>query len=65
MGSEMCIRDRAQAEILFEVLSEDRLGELANALTTAMERGPAWREAIETSQAKSARVKEISARILR
>ena len=57
-------KDLAQAEILFEVLSEDRPGELANALTTAMERGPAWREAIETSQAKSARVKDISVQIL-
>lgn len=58
-------KDLAQAEILFEVLSEDRPGELASALTTAMERGPAWREAIETSQAKSARVREISVQILR
>ena len=54
----------AQVEILFEVLSEDRPGELAEALTEALERGPAWREAIRASQAKSARVKEISKKVL-
>ena len=57
-------KDLAQAEILFEVLSEDRPGELANALTSAMERGPAWREAIQASQEKSARVKEVSHKFL-
>lgn len=42
-------KDLAQAKILFEVLSEDRPAELANAFTTAMETGPKWREAIEES----------------
>lgn len=53
-------KDLAQAEILFEVLSEDRPAELAGALTIAMEKGPAWREAITATLAKSKRVKELS-----
>lgn len=57
-------KDLAQAEILFEILSEDRPGELANALTSAIERGPAWREALKASQEKSARVTAISDKIL-
>ena len=57
-------KDLAQAEILFEVLSEDRPGELAAALSEALERGPAWREAIKASQAKSVPVKAISRKVL-
>ena len=57
-------KDLAQAEILFEILSEDRPGELANALTSAIERGPAWREALKASQEKSAQVTAISEKIL-
>ncbi len=49
-------KDLAQAEILFEVLSEDRPAELSNALTTALTKGPKWREAIATSLSKSARL---------
>lgn len=47
-------KDLAQAEVLFEILVEDRPAELAEALETALEKGPKWREAIATSLAKSA-----------
>lgn len=53
-------KDLAQAEILFEVLSEDRPAELSNALTTALETGPKWREAIATSLSKSARLRTLA-----
>jgi hypothetical protein len=53
-------KDLAQAEILFEVLSEDRPAELSNALTTALTKGPKWREAIATSLSKSARLSTLA-----
>ncbi len=56
-------KDLAQAEFLFEVLNEDRPAELANALVTAAEKGPAWQAALEASLLKSERVREISAAI--
>lgn len=55
-------KDLAQAEILFEVLSEDRPAELGAAIATAMEQGPKWREAIEQSLAKAPRAREIADR---
>lgn len=56
-------KDLAQAEILFEVLSEDRPADLADSLRTAMEMGPKWREAIEASLAKSASLQAIAEQI--
>lgn len=42
-------KDRAQAEMLIEVLSEDRPADLAEAYETALARGAAWRSRIEAS----------------
>ena len=42
-------KDRAQAELLIEVLSEERPDELADAYEDAMRRGPAWRSRISAS----------------
>ncbi|MDG3043121.1 nucleotidyltransferase family protein [Roseicyclus marinus] len=42
-------KDRAQADLLIEVLSEERPTELAEAYEDAMERGPAWRNRISAS----------------
>ncbi|MEE9381184.1 MAG: GSU2403 family nucleotidyltransferase fold protein [Hyphomonadaceae bacterium] len=53
-------KDLAQAEILFEVLSEDRPAELSNALTTSLETGPKWREAIAASLSKSERLRTLA-----
>ena len=52
-------KDIAQAEVLFDILCEDRPSDLGMAFTTAMEKGPKWREAIEQSLAKSARIRDI------
>ncbi len=46
-------KDLLQAELLIHVLSEDRPGELADACTDALSRGPKWRESIERSLARS------------
>lgn len=53
-------KDLAQAEFLFEVLSEDRPAELADAYEVALRKGPAWRDAINASMSKSTRLKDIS-----
>lgn len=42
-------KDRAQAEFLVAVLSEDRPDELAEAYEDALSRGPRWRERIKAS----------------
>jgi hypothetical protein len=42
-------KDRAQADLLIEVLSEERPAELADAYEDAMGRGPAWRNRILAS----------------
>jgi hypothetical protein len=42
-------KDRAQAELLVAVLSEDRPEELAEAYEDAMSRGPRWRERISAT----------------
>ena len=42
-------KDRAQADLLIEVLSEERPGELAEAYEDAIGRGPAWRNRISAS----------------
>lgn len=52
-------KDLAQAEVLIEVLREDRPAELLDSLETALERGPAWREAIDASIRKSTQVSEV------
>lgn len=57
-------KDLAQAEVLFEVLSEDRPADLADALETGLKNGPAWKEAIDASRKKSAQIKRIMADIL-
>lgn len=49
-------KDIAQAEILFEVLLEDRPVELAEALQAAKETGPKWRQAIETTLKRSTKL---------
>ena len=52
-------KDLAQAEVLFEVLSEDRPEELSAALSLAMEKGPAWREAIKKSINQATKIAKI------
>lgn len=42
-------KDRAQADLLIEVLSEERPADLADAYEDAMGRGPAWRDRISAS----------------
>lgn len=42
-------KDRAQAEFLVKVLSEDRPDDLAEAYEDALSRGPRWRERIQAS----------------
>ncbi|SPJ25490.1 nucleotidyltransferase family protein [Palleronia abyssalis] len=42
-------KDRAQADLLIEVLSEERPDELADAYEEAMRRGPTWRSGISAS----------------
>ncbi|QPC43834.1 hypothetical protein HW532_14740 [Kaustia mangrovi] len=42
-------KDRAQAEFLVAVLSEDRPDDLAEAYEDALSRGPRWRDRIKTS----------------
>jgi hypothetical protein len=46
-------KDLLQAELLINILSEDRPGELSEAYTDALSRGPAWREHIERSLVRS------------
>lgn len=49
-------KDIAQAEILFEVLLEDRPAELAEAFQIAIETGPKWRKGIEMTLKRSAKL---------
>ena len=42
-------KDLQQAELLIEILSEDRPGDLADAYADALSRGPKWREHLERS----------------
>lgn len=42
-------KDLQQAELLIDILSEDRPGDLADAYEDALSRGPKWREHIERS----------------
>ena len=46
-------KDLLQAELLIEMLSEDRPADLADAYSDAMSRGPRWREHIERSLVRS------------
>ncbi len=46
-------KDILQAELLIQVLAEDRPQDLAEAYTDAMSRGPRWREHIDRSLARS------------
>ena len=46
------MKDRAQAGLLIEVLSDERPDDLADAYETAMAQGPAWRTRIEASLAR-------------
>lgn len=46
-------KDLLQAELLIEILSEDRPADLADAYSDAMSRGPRWCEHIERSLARS------------
>jgi hypothetical protein len=46
-------KDLLQAELLIEILSEDRPADLAEAYTDAMSRGPRWRHHIDCSLARS------------
>jgi len=45
-------KDRAQAEFLIEVLSEERPEDVAEAYEDAMEKGPQWRARLEASLAR-------------
>lgn len=51
-------KDLLQAELLIDILSEDRPTDLADAYSDAMSRGPRWREHIERSLARSPASKE-------
>jgi hypothetical protein len=51
-------KDLLQAELLIEILSEDRPADLADAYTDAVSRGPRWREHIERSLIRSPASKE-------
>ncbi len=42
-------KDRAQAEMLIEILSDERPADLAEAYETALAQGPAWRRRISES----------------
>ena len=57
-------KDLSQAEVLFEVLHEDRPAELAQALETALEIGPAWKNAVQASWQKSAQIERIVKKVL-
>ncbi len=57
-------KDLAQAEVLFEVLLEDRPAELADSLETALTKGPAWREAIDASVRQSDPISEVFAALM-
>lgn len=46
-------KDLQQAELLIHILSEDRPGDLADAYTDALTRGPAWREHLGRSLARA------------
>ncbi|WP_084399876.1 nucleotidyltransferase family protein [Henriciella aquimarina] len=46
-------KDLLQAELLIEILAEDRPGDLAEAYADAVARGPRWREHIEQSLVRS------------
>lgn len=52
-------KDLAQAKVLFEVLSEDRPEELAQAIESALSKGPAWKEAIDASTRKSVEIERL------
>ncbi len=54
-------KDAAQAAWLIEILSEDRPGELADALQDARDRGPKWREALERTLEKHRPIKGLLA----
>lgn len=58
-------KDLAQAEVLFQVLLEDRPAELADSLETALAKGSAWREAIDATKRQSAPIKKIFASIMK
>ena len=57
-------KDLAQAEVLFEVLCEDRPAELASSLSVAMEKGSAWRAAIGVSRKNSTQIEKIVTDVL-
>jgi len=46
-------KDLLQAELLIDVLTEDRPGDLADAYEDALSRGPRWREHLERSLSRS------------
>ncbi|MEQ3648712.1 GSU2403 family nucleotidyltransferase fold protein [Hyphomonas sp.] len=56
-------KDLAQAEILFEILGEDRPTELKEAFRVALETGPKWREAINISLNRSTKLTEMVERM--
>lgn len=62
--SQKSRKDRAQSEFLIGILSEERPDELAQAYQTALECGPAWRDALAASLARlpetAARLKALS-----
>lgn len=59
-AAEKARKDRAQAAFLIAVLAEEDPYALAEAFTTAQEKGPAWREALAAALAK---LPETAARI--
>lgn len=58
-GSLKASKDREQAAFLIEALAEDRLDDLSEAYTTAMEVGPRWREHIANSLKRMPETREI------
>jgi hypothetical protein len=57
-------KDLMQAELLITLLARDRPGDLADAYHDAMDRGPRWRERIESSLERSAAARDGLATII-
>lgn len=57
-------KDHLQAEVLIEILAEERPADLAEAYESALSQGPRWRERLERSLAKLPKSKDLIERSL-
>lgn len=62
-GLSKVSKDLAQAEMLIQILAEDRPAELANAYLDAMQRGLKWRSAISASLDRRPEIAEVIKRV--